>query len=244
MRIGVSDNGTGAPKDKQKELFKPFARLDAEVTAIEGTDIELTLTKQIVELMDGRIGFESTEGKGSTFWVDLARAKGKPSGKAGTKVSKAPREEWHLEANKEGRSMLYVEDNPANLRLMEEIVEHIPDLRMVSSHNAKFGIELARKCRPDVILMDINLPGMNGIQALKELKRIKETRDIPVIALSVNAMVSDIKKGLKTDFHGYLTKPVKGAEVLSGIEAALDEGTSGKAPGKRKSTSRRSAATK
>ena len=109
---------------------------------------------------------------------------------------------------------------------MEEIIEQIPNLRMVSAHNAELGVELARKYLPDVILMDINQPGMNGIEALNELKRIRETRAIPVVALSANAMDRDKKKGLEAGFYCYLTKPIDVVEVLTGINAALDEATS------------------
>ena len=125
--------------------------------------------------------------------------------------------------------MLYVEDNPSSLHLMEEIISLIPNLQMLSAHTAELGLELARKYQPDVILMDINLPGMNGIEALKELKRIKETSAIPVMALSASAMKSDIKKGMKAGFDNHLTKPINVAEVLSGIEAALEAKTSRKA---------------
>ena len=193
--------------------------------------------------VEGRIGFESREGKGSTFWIELALAKGKRTKKAKAEGFKAPRKDWRLEVGKEGRTLLYVEDNPANLRLMEAIVERIPNLQMVSAHNAELGLELARKYRPDVILMDTNLPGMNGFEALKELKRIKETRTIPVIALSANAMKSEIRKGLKSGFHDYFTKPIQVAELLSGIEAALEEGSSRKSSGKRENNPRSSAAT-
>ena len=139
--------------------------------------------------------------------------------------------------------MLYVEDNPSSLHLMEEIIALIPNVQMLSAHNAELGLELARKYRPDVILMDINLPGMNGTEALEELKRIKETRTIPVVALSANAGESDIRKGLKAGFHNYLTKPIRVVEVLSGIEAVLEEGTLRKTPGRKTRRSRPSSAT-
>ena len=242
VRISVSDTGPGIPKNKHNELFKPFSRLGAEVTNIEGTGIGLTLTKQIVGLMAGRIGFDSKEREGSTFWVELARANGKRPKKATRKDTKAPRKEWRLEAGRKRRSLLYVEDNPANLRLMEIIVELIPNMQMVAAHNAELGLALARTHRPDVILMDINLPGMDGIEALKKLKRFKETRAIPVVALSANAMERDIEEGMKAGFDGYLTKLIEVGEVLSTIEAALNGGPSTKSSRKTPKRSPRSAA--
>jgi CheY-like chemotaxis protein len=148
-----------------------------------------------------------------------------------------------LKTEEENHSVLYVEDNPSSLRLMEEIIALIPNVQMLSAHNAELGLELARKYRPDVILMDINLPGMNGTEALEELKRIKETRTIPVVALSANAGESDIRKGLKAGFHNYLTKPIRVTEVLSEIEAAIEEGTSRMASGTETAPTPRSSAT-
>ena len=173
--------------------------------------------------MEGHINFESEEGKGSIFWVEIPRAKVKRRKKPTKQAAKAFRKGSPLDTDKENRSLLYVEDSPPSLRLMEEIITLIPDLQMISSHTAELGLELARRYRPDVILMDINLPGMNGIEAVKELKRGKEMFAIPVIALSANARESDVKKGLKAGFGNYLTKPIQVAEVLSGIEAALEK---------------------
>ena len=126
---------------------------------------------------------------------------------------------------------------------MEEILRRVPSLRMISAHNAELGLELARKYLPDVIVMDINLPGMNGVEAHKKLMRDKRTRDIPVIALSANAMEGDIRRGLKAGFHSYLTKPIDVIEVLEGINAGLEEAISRQASGKSKESSRPSSAT-
>ena len=220
-RLRVTDTGLGIPQDKQKDLFTPFARLGAEDTDVEGTGIGLAFTKRLVALMDGRIGFESTEGVGSTFWVELPRVAAKGAKKAKDAASPDPKSEWSFDAGQGVRTLLYVEDNPANQRLMEEIVGRVPDLRMVSAHNAELGLELARKQQPDVVVMDIDLPGMNGFEALKRLKRSTKTRAIPVIALAANALPRDVERGIAAGFDTYLSKPVDINEVLDATEQAL-----------------------
>jgi CheY-like chemotaxis protein len=226
VKISVSGTGPGIPADKQAELFQPFSRLGAEVTEIEGTGIGLSLTKKLVGPMGGEHRLREHGGRGQHLLGRDAPGKEKAQEEGIEEALGTLRKKQRLEVGKEGRSLLYVEDNPANLRLMEEIIEQIPNLRMVSAHNAELGVELARKYLPDVILMDINQPGMNGIEALNELKRIRETRAIPVVALSANAMDRDKKKGLEAGFYCYLTKPIDVVEVLTGINAALDEATS------------------
>ena len=118
-------------------------------------------------------------------------------------------------------TMLYVEDNPANLKLMETLIGRMDNLHMLSAHTGELGLELATAHHPDVILMDINLPGIDGIQALHRLKESVETQDIPVIALTANAQPSEIEAGLNAGFHDYLTKPIRIGEVTAALEKAL-----------------------
>ena len=218
VRIAVSDTFPGIPKAKQGDLFMPFSRLGAETTNTEGTGIGLTLTKQIIEVMGGRIGFESAKDKGSTFWIEIAKSTEKAAKKGKIAANSNSR---RRRGGRRERTLLYVEDNPANQRLMEEITEQIANLRMLSAHSAELGLEMARKYQPDLVIMDINLPGMNGIEAMKLLKRAKVTRAIPVIALSANAVPQDIKKSLKAGFDEYLTKPINLDQVLAAIIKGL-----------------------
>jgi PAS domain S-box-containing protein len=224
MRISVRDTGAGLPSDMLLQLFQPFNRLGQERSAEEGTGIGLVMSKRLVELMGGVIGVESAVGLGSVFWFEL---------------NSTP--EPHLEADVEPiamvpentsnrgqlRSLLYVEDNPANLKLIEQLIARRADLRLLSARDGILGIELARTKQPDVILMDINLPGISGIEALRILREDPATAHIPVVALSANAMPRDVEKGLQAGFFRYLTKPIKVGEFMDTLGAALDFATRG-----------------
>ena len=220
LHIAVSDTGDGIPEDMVDQLFQPFSRLRAENSEIEGTGIGLTITKQLIESMGGHIGVESEIGRGSTFWIELPLSERKliEDGIEGTQEAS---DGAKLLPSIDG-SILYVEDNPANLKLMEMIIEGIEGLTMISTHNAELGIELAKDNNPDMIILDINLPGMDGFAALKKLQSLVKTAEIPVIALSANAMPRDIEKGIKAGFKNYLTKPIKVEEVVNTIKEIVE----------------------
>ncbi len=217
IRICVKDTGEGLTPDKLTQLFQPFNRLGQESNAEEGTGIGLVVAKRLVELMGGVIGAESTVGKGSVFWIEMSlTAEPLPAAGELATVFKAPvRDDPQL------RTLLYVEDNPANLMLVEDLIARRPDIRLLSARDGLRGIEIARATRPDVILMDINLPGISGISALKILAQDPATAHIPVIALSANAMPRDIAKGLNAGFFRYLTKPIKVNEFMDTLDVAL-----------------------
>jgi len=219
IRIRVKDAGEGLTPEKIGQLFQPFNRLGQEANIEEGTGIGLTVCKRLIELMGGVIGVESTVGKGSVFWIEL-NLTAEPQLAAGATqpaaVAPAP-----VHANAQLRTLLYVEDNPANLMLVEEIVARRPDIRLLTAMDGNYGIELARAAQPDVILMDINLPGISGIRALKILTGDPATAHIPVVALSANAMPRDIEKGLEAGFFRYLTKPIKVNEFMDTLDMAL-----------------------
>jgi CheY-like chemotaxis protein len=201
------------------QLFQPFNRLGQERSTEEGTGIGLVMSKRLVELMGGVIGVESTVGSGSVFWFELNSA---PE----PKLVEPTRPEAVPEAqNRHGarlRTLLYVEDNPANLKLIEQLIARRPDIRLLSARDGNMGIQLARAHQPEVILMDINLPGISGIEALKMLREDESTAHIPVVALSANAMPRDIEKGLQAGFFRYLTKPIKVHEFMETLEVALE----------------------
>jgi len=219
IRISVKDSGAGLPPEKLVQLFQPFNRLGQEAGVEEGTGLGLVVTKQLVELMGGAIGVESTVRVGSEFWIELIRDV-TPRLAVGhvMPAESAPQ----AQENTALRTLLYVEDNPANLMLVEQIIERRPHVRMLSARDGCLGITLARAHLPDVILMDINLPGINGIQALKILRDTPATAHIPVLALSANAMPRDIEKGLEAGFFRYLTKPIKINEFMVALDRALE----------------------
>jgi len=219
IRISIKDSGAGLPVDKLAQLFQPFNRLGQENGSEEGTGIGLVVTKRLVELMGGTLGVESTVGMGSEFWIELMRDS-MPQLAAGSTMPAefAPQ----AQGNTVIRTLLYVEDNPANLMLVEQIIEGHPHVRMMSARDGNHGIALARAHLPDVILMDINLPGISGSQALKILREDPATANIPVVALSANAMLRDIERGLAAGFFRYLTKPIKVSEFMDALDRALE----------------------
>jgi CheY-like chemotaxis protein/anti-sigma regulatory factor (Ser/Thr protein kinase) len=224
IRISVRDTGKGLPPDKLAQLFQPFNRLGQEGN-IAGTGIGLVVTKKLAELMDGSIGVESKNGVGSVFWCDLPAATAPQIRAVGGESSSSDRPK--LEPGAPLRTILYVEDNPANMELVEQLIAMSPDLRLLTAVNGTLGIKLARSAQPKVILMDINLNGISGIDALKILRADPTTAHIPIIALSANAMPRDVAKGMKAGFFRYLTKPIRVNEFMETLNAALELAESG-----------------
>jgi PAS domain S-box-containing protein len=219
IRICVEDTGEGLAPDKLTQLFQPFNRLGQEANVEEGTGIGLVVCKRLIELMGGVIGVESTVGKGSVFWIELnLTAEPQPLVGAAEPTAVA---QAQVQADTQLRTLLYVEDNPANLMLVEDLIARRPDIRLLSARDGNRGIEIARASRPDVILMDINLPGISGVKALRILAEDPVTAHIPVVALSANAMPRDIEKGLEAGFFRYLTKPIKVNEFMDTLDVAL-----------------------
>jgi signal transduction histidine kinase/AmiR/NasT family two-component response regulator len=219
IRVCVKDSGEGMSADKLAQLFQPFNRLGQEAGAEEGTGIGLVMTKRLIEMMGGIIGAESTVGAGSVFWIELELTSERPGVGGGPPF--APTDPL-VHAGAELRTLLYVEDNPANLMLVEDLIARRPDICLLTALDGNSGIEIARARRPDLILMDINLPGLSGIRALKILAADPITAHIPVIALSANAMPRDIEKGLEAGFFRYLTKPIKVNEFMETLAVAFD----------------------
>jgi len=228
VRISVGDTGAGLPPDKLARLFEPFNRLGQETGTEEGNGIGLVVSRRLVELMGGAIGVESTVGEGSVFWIELNAAVA-PYVDVKESRSTAARQPQMLPAARL-RTLLYVEDNPANLTLVEQLVARCSDMRLLSARNGTLGIQIARDSLPDVILMDINLPGLSGLDALRILRDDPVTAHIPVVALSANAMPHDIKRGLEAGFFRYLTKPINVHEFMDTLNVALEFADRGARP--------------
>jgi signal transduction histidine kinase/ActR/RegA family two-component response regulator len=220
VRISIGDTGAGLPAAKLAQLFEPFNRLGQETGAEQGTGIGLVVSKRLVELMGGAIGAKSTVGVGSVFWIELnaAVAPNVDIAAAGFVAARQPR----VVPDAGLRTLLYVEDNPANLSLVEQLVARCSDMRLLSAQDGVLGVQIARDSLPDVILMDINLRGLSGLDALKLLRDDPLTAHIPVVALSANAMPHDIKKGLEAGFFRYLTKPINVNEFMDTLNVALE----------------------
>ncbi len=219
IRISVTDTGAGLPPEKLAQLFQPFNRLGQETSAEEGSGIGLVVSKRLVELMEGVIGVESTVGVGSVFWIELMSIDAPQFAVGGAEPTVVAQAQVPGAARR--RTLLYVEDNPANMKLVEQIIARHPNIRLLTAVNGNSGIEIARVSQPEVILMDINLPDISGSEALKILLADPATTHIPVIALSANAIPRDIENGLAAGFFRYLTKPIKVNEFMDALDVAL-----------------------
>jgi signal transduction histidine kinase/ActR/RegA family two-component response regulator len=219
VRLGIRDTGCGISDDNKMKIFKPFERFHEDLETIEGTGIGLAITKQFVELMGGAIGFESTVGEGSFFYIDFPIS---------NKTSLPVQQEKESRINQSRisedqikKKVLYVEDVPVNVDLVRQILNYRPNIELISSANALDGIKVAQDHLPDLILMDIHLPGMDGLEAFEKLQGISETKNIPVIALTADAMTIDIKKAIDLGFHSYITKPIEVEKFITTIDSVI-----------------------
>jgi len=218
VRITVIDDGVGIPADKRDKVFEPFQRAGQETGPIEGTGIGLTITKRLAEMMKGQVGFTSEVDRGSAFWVDMPVHR-----RAAVEPAPAPPEPGvsPLAAGMARHKVVYIEDNPSNIAFMRDLVEDLPSVELLTAPTAEIGLELVRSHRPEVVIMDINLPGMSGFDAVQRLREWPETRSIPVIGLSAAALLKDTTRARDAGFYRYLTKPVKVAELTRTLEELL-----------------------
>ena len=220
IRISFQDTGAGLTPEKMAQLFQPFNRLGQEAGSVAGTGIGLVVTKQLVELMGGVLGVNSVVEEGSEFWVDL-RSTPAPELKIIEPKNVLPKlVSRPIDAPQ--KILLYIEDNPANMKLVERLIDRRSDIKLLKAVDGLQGIALARASLPDVILMDINLPGISGIDALKALQEDQATSHIPVVAISANAMSRDIEVGRQLGFFRYLTKPIVVEEFMTTLDLALE----------------------
>jgi PAS domain S-box-containing protein len=221
VRVEVSDSGPGIPAEMMDRLFLPFERLGAERTTVEGTGIGLSISKRLIELMGGEIGAESQIGRGSTFWVELEPAEA-PEERAEAEAERVPDAP---EGSDGARTVLYVEDNLSNLRLVERILARRPSARLITAMQGGLALELAREHRPDLILLDVHLPDIDGDEVLRRLRADPETRDIPVVAVSAEATPRKIERFLAAGARAYLTKPLDVKQFLQAVDEALADVT-------------------
>jgi CheY-like chemotaxis protein len=218
VRITVIDDGIGIPADKRDKVFEPFQRAGQETGPIEGTGIGLTITKRLAEMMKGRVGFTSEVDRGSAFWVEMPvhRRVTAEVAQAQPAAGVSP-----LATGAAKHKVIYIEDNPSNIAFMRDLVEDLPSVELFTAPTAEIGLELIRSHRPQVVIMDINLPGMSGFDAVQRLREWPETRSIPVIGLSAAALLKDTSRAREAGFYRYLTKPVKVPELTRTLEELL-----------------------
>lgn len=220
IRILITDTGIGLSPDEINKIFEPFQRLSFVNSAVEGTGIGLTITRQLIEKMNGEMGVDSVKDAGSTFWFSLPLSQQQPS--SDSIITDFPKQSSQKHANTDNQyKILYIEDNPANYQLMQSIINRHNNMSLIHAASAEEGLELTTSILPDLILMDISLPGMNGIEAMHILKSNKKTSHVPVIAVTANALTDDVSSGLSSGFDEYITKPIDIPQLNAVLEQYL-----------------------
>jgi PAS domain S-box-containing protein len=219
LRLTVIDDGIGIPDDKRAKLFEPFQRAGQETGPIEGTGIGLTISKRLAELMKGSVGFDSEVGRGSKFWIDIPvhhAVEGEDTATQLSVTASSPLARGELR-----HKIVYVEDNPSNIAFMRDLMDDLAGVELLTAPTAEIGLELIRAHMPSVVIMDINLPGMSGFDAVRQLRAWDETKLILVVGLSAAALAKDAARAKEAGFYRYLTKPVKVDELTQTLEELL-----------------------
>lgn len=227
LRIVVQDTGPGLRPEKLEKLFVPFQRLTEDATEIEGTGLGLSIAKGLAEAMGGEIGVESEPGQGSSFWVEVQNAESPDVGgsampAAGSSERPARVQTWHGR-----RTLLYIEDNPSNLRLVERLLAPRPEFNFISAMQGRHGLELARKYHPHLILLDLNLPDLSGEEVLREIRSDPDLQSIPVVVLTADALAGQSERLRNAGADDYITKPLDVERCLKVIYRLLNEQEAG-----------------